>query len=316
MIARLEGEIHVLVNRLCDKLLAEREVVDVAMAYSCFTTDTISSYCFGETFGMLDQKSWRPNFREATLAVLKPVFVFRFFPFLVEVTKLGEWFLDYLPEEVALMIRTLKITIPGYIYKTKADLDAGMRRERPTVFGSLLESDMDERDKQPWRLADEAVAVVCAGTETTAWTLAVITYHLLNKPQLLTKLKSELSTEIVDPKCLPPWTTLEKLPYLSAVIQEGLRLSYGVAARTARVPTQEDLIYRGAFNKTPVQLVLPRGYAVGMSAAITHHDESVFPDSYEFVPERWLNDKNRRRKDVERGMLAFSKGSRACLGKK
>jgi cytochrome P450 len=195
-------------------------------------------------------------------------------------------------------------------------MDAGIQRERPTVFGSLLSSNLEAHEKQPQRLADEAVAVVGAGTETTSWALAVITYHLLTKPELLVKLRAELSTVIDDPLQLPAWTTLEKLPYLGAVLQEGLRLSYGVSARTARVPTQENLVYRGEFDKKPVEYVIPQGFAVGMSAALTHHDESVFPDSYAFIPERWLDENNERRKDVERGMMAFSKGSRACIGMK
>ena len=102
----------------------------------------------------------------------------------------------------------------------------------------------------------------------------------------------------------------EKLPYLGAVIQEGLRLSYGVAIRTARIATEETLVYRGEWNKKPVECIVPPGYAIGMSAVITHHDESVFPNSDAFIPERWLDDENQRRREVERGMFAFNKGSR------
>lgn len=106
------------------------------------------------------------------------------------------------------------------------------------------------------------------------------------------------------------------MPYLGAVVSEGLRLSYGVAARTARTATEEDLVYRGEWDKRPVEYVIPRGYAVGMSAVMTHHDETVFPDSHAFAPERWIDEDNQRRKEVERGMMAFSKGSRACLAMK
>jgi len=47
-----------------------------------------------------------------------------------------------------------------------------------------------------------------------------------------------------------------------------------------------------------------------------HHDESIFPQSYTFIPERWLgnprapNDKVR----LKRYMTSFGKGSRICLG--
>ncbi|KAM0591168.1 hypothetical protein ACHAP6_002484 [Verticillium nonalfalfae] len=290
MIARLEGDIQAQVQKLCDKLLAQsgkKHGFDITMAYSCFTADAISGYCFGDSFGFLAQEA---------------------------VT--GKWFVNYLPADIALFIQTLQIDIPNQIKKTKAEMDAGIIHDRPTVFGSLLESDLQAHEKQPQRLSDEATAVVGAGTETTSWALSIITYHLLTKPELLARITAELNANIENSKELPSWTVLEKLPYLGAVLQEGLRLSYGVSARTARIATEENLVYRGEFNKRPVEYVIPQGYAVGMSAAITHHDETVFPDSESFSPERWLDENNQRRKDVERGMLAFSKGSRACLGMK
>ncbi|KAF1849264.1 cytochrome P450 [Cucurbitaria berberidis CBS 394.84] len=317
MIARLEPEVHGLVQKLCDKLLAQsgdNEAFDIAMAYSCFTSDAISSYSFGESFGFLDQKGWYPNFRAPTASILRPVFIFRFFPWTKASAGLGKVFVDYVPKDIALLIRTLQIDLPAKVIKAKADIDAGITYDRPTIFASLLQSELELSDKETHRLADEAAAVVGAGTETTSWALSVMTYHLLTKPDILAKLTRELKAVVEDPKQLPAWPVLETLPYLGAVIQEGLRLSYGVSSRTARIPTEENLLYRGEWNKKPVEHVIPQGYAVGMSAFITHHDHRAFPDSYAFIPERWLDEDGHRRKDVERSMLAFSKGSRSCLG--
>uniref|UniRef100_L7IX09 Trichodiene oxygenase n=1 Tax=Pyricularia oryzae (strain P131) TaxID=1143193 RepID=L7IX09_PYRO1 len=269
-IAKLESEIHNLVQKLCDKFLKDSgNVIEIATAFSCFTSDAISGYCFGESFGFLEQDGWYPNFRDPALSTT-----------------------DLQPRPQALQ------------YK------------RPTVFGSLLESDLPEEEKSGARLTDEAGAVVGAGTETTSWSLSVMTYHLLAKPEVLQRLQDELRQVVDDPKNLPPWSVLEALPYLGAVIQEGLRLSYGVSSRTARVATEEDLVYRGEFRGRPLEYVIPRGTAVGMSAAITHHDERVYPNSHEFIPERWLKDKDDpQRKEAERALLAFSKGSRGCPGK-
>jgi cytochrome P450 len=319
MITRLEPELHALVQKLCDKLLqqsGDNEPFDVAMAYSCFTSDAISSYSFGESFGFLEQKGWYPNFREPTASVLKPVFVFRFFPWTKASAALATTFVNYLPKDIALMVQHLQIEMPAKVLKAKADLDAGITYDRPTIFASLLQSDLALGDKGPKRLSEEAQAVLGAGTETTSWALAVITYHLLTRPEILAKLTQELENAVEDPLHLPGWSNLETLPYLGAVIQEGLRLSYGVSSRTARIPTEENLLYRGERNKKPVEYVIPKGYAIGMSAYITHHDERAFPDSYAFAPERWLDENNQRRKEPERSILSFSKGSRACLGKK
>jgi cytochrome P450 len=96
MIARLEGEIQDLAQQLCDKLLrySGKEPFDVTMAYSCFTSDAISGYCFGERLGFLNQEGWYPNFRAPTASILQPVFAFRFFPFLKSFAVLGEWYVE------------------------------------------------------------------------------------------------------------------------------------------------------------------------------------------------------------------------------
>lgn len=92
MIARLEGDIATMAQKLCDKILAQSDApFDVAVACSNFTTDVVSGYCFGETFGFLDQPGWNPNFRDPTMSTLTYMFVFRFWPFLKSLTKIGVW---------------------------------------------------------------------------------------------------------------------------------------------------------------------------------------------------------------------------------
>jgi cytochrome P450 len=93
-IARLEPLIHTLAQRFCDKLLAQtgtNKPFDLTMAYSCFTADAISEYCFGESFGFLGQADWEPNYRTPLYALLRTIYVFRFFPILKEVTVKVPW---------------------------------------------------------------------------------------------------------------------------------------------------------------------------------------------------------------------------------
>lgn len=125
---------------------------------------------------------------------------------------------------------------------------------------------------------------------------------------------------VSNPKKLPSWATLEKLPYLSAVIYEGLRLMYGAPGRLPRIATDNDLEYEGSWSppntshSVHIKHTIPHGYAIGMSAYITHSDESIFPCASQFTPERWLDENGQRMKDLERYFLSFSKGSRQCLG--
>lgn len=173
-----------------------------------------------------------------------------------------------------------------------------------------------------FRLSGEGAVLLGAGTETTSWALSVTTFHLLNAPRILNKLTQELQTVVEDPQHLPSWSTLEKLPYLSAVILEGLRLSYGVSFRSPRVAIDEDLVYHGVWSATGlhkedhIEYIIPRGTAIGMSGWMVHHNETIFPNSTTYIPERWLDEKGERQQELEKYFLSFSKGSRQCLAMK
>jgi cytochrome P450 len=67
-IAKFEPVIHELTQRLCNKLLDQSsEPFDITNAFSCFTTDVVTSYCFGQKKGFLDQPEFTPNLRPAII---------------------------------------------------------------------------------------------------------------------------------------------------------------------------------------------------------------------------------------------------------
>ncbi|KAK8072563.1 cytochrome P450 [Apiospora saccharicola] len=48
-----------------------------------------------------------------------------------------------------------------------------------------------------------------------------------------------------------------------------------------------------------------------------HHDEDIFPDSYTYNPERWIDPiSGQKNHALEKYLMSFSKGSRQCLGMK
>lgn len=322
-IQRLESEIHGQLQFFCDKLLAlgggGGAPFDVTMAYSCFTADVISGYSFGEPLGLLTQDGWEPNWRRALYSFLNTTFVFRFLPFLRPLVVFGDFFArrGWMGPDVELLMNTLHVGLPRMINKTRADAAAGASGEDGGLFVDILSSGaLPESEKTMPRMAAEGMTMLDAGTETTSWTLSVITVHLLSKPQLLDRLTEELMAATPDARNLS-WTSLEKLPFLGGVIMEGLRLSYGISARSPRVAEEEELVYSGGVRGgNKLEYVIPRGWAVSMSAALVHHNEDLFPDSNEFVPERWIDKEGNQRRDLERYIMSFSKGSRQCLGMK
>lgn len=315
---RLEPEIHAQLQYLCDKLLRETpgRPFDVTVAYSCFTSDVISGYTFGEPLGLLTQDTWEPNWRQATYAFLDTTFMFRYVPIMKPLAVFGNFFAKrgWMGPDVEMLVTVMQDRIPAMISKTWEDHAAGINRERDALYLDILQSKvLSENEKTMPRMAGEGMAIMNAGTETTSWTLSVITFFLLSRPAILHRLTEELEAAVPDAKHLS-WQVLEKLPYLNGVIMEGLRLSYGVSARSPRIATEEDLVYRGADGETKFEYVIPRGWAIGMSSALVHHNEGVFPENDKFVPERWLDDNGNRKRDLEKYLISFSRGSRACLG--
>ena len=83
-----------------------------------------------------------------------------------------------------------------------------------TIFEELRDSDLPPQEKTIERLMDEGFILIGAGGETTAQTLAVVTFHLLNNPETMLELRAELDKIMPDPESSVSWQTLEQLPYL------------------------------------------------------------------------------------------------------
>lgn len=108
---------------------------------------------------------------------------------------------------------------------------------------------------------------------------------------------------------LPSLATLERLPYLDAVVKETLRLGNLVPGRLPR------LVPPGGMNIAETHI--PGGTVVSSSTHLIHTCPSIFPDPAEFIPERWLpigTKESLAGVKLDRYLLPFSTGSRDCIG--
>jgi cytochrome P450 len=71
--------------------------------------------------------------------------------------------------------------------------------------------------------------------ETTAQTLTKTFYHIIENPDVLSRLRVELEQAMPDTMQMPSLATLQNLPYLNAVVDEGVRISFPVPARSPRI---------------------------------------------------------------------------------
>lgn len=98
---------------------------------------------------------------------------------------------------------------------------AKAKNSDPTVFATLLDSELPAEELSPTRLQHEATSLARAGIEATKRALSVGSFHILENPAILARLRKELIAAIPDPETPPSLEVYEKLPYLSACIEEG-----------------------------------------------------------------------------------------------
>ncbi|KIW25165.1 uncharacterized protein PV07_10826 [Cladophialophora immunda] len=156
-----------------------------------------------------------------------------------------------------------------------------------------------------------------AGSDTIASTLRAIFYHLLKNPGSLSLLTAELDSAAAQKKISSPsptWNeTQQYLPYLCAVVKEGLRLNPALSLPLERVVPREGLTLQ---HEDGTHTFLPEGTVVGMNPWVFHRSPHVFgSDAETWNPSRWLSRKEKETKNMEHSLLSFGAGKRSCLGK-
>ncbi|EER36922.1 cytochrome P450 [Histoplasma capsulatum H143] len=311
-VAQREGLVHQLVHRLCEYLEQFRvtgKTMLLSLGYTCLATDLIVSYVLDENQQWLDAPEWLPHGRWALRTLSEMVMVSRQVTWLLEILNhfprawvassnpgLGLFF--ELEERFRRKIDEIQIDRGRGSQRVETEISKGY-----TLIDQILDSNLEVEEKTPERILQEIRSTTAAGIETTSNALTVITYHLLDNPDKLQKLQNELSILEDGGNSEQQVHELGKLPYLTSVILEGLRLSYGVSTRLRKSPEQA-IQYKN--------YCIPPGTPVGMTSVLMHHNETIFPDSCKFAPERWLDLQERNR--LERYLVSFGKGSRRCVG--
>jgi len=179
---------------------------------------------------------------------------------------------------------------------------ARRRREgtegRTDILSMLVEArdDQGEPMTDP-ELIDEMFTLLMAGHETTATSLAWAFHHLLERPDVLEKLRAELARVVGEGPVEPQH--ISQLEYLDAVIKESQRLC-PVATNVIRRLTR------------PMRIAghdLPAGITVSACIYSTHHHPDLWPDPERFDPERFIG-----ARPAPHTFFPFGGGIRRCIG--
>jgi cytochrome P450 len=168
-------------------------------------------------------------------------------------------------------------------------------------------------------LFSEAVLQIMAGSDTTATGIRATMLHIITHPRVYSKLQVEVDAAVASGSAGPNVisdASARNLPYLQAVIREGLRIYPPVTdVVPKKVPKGGDTVVVDG-----KKIFLPVGTNIGYCAWGVHRRKDIFGDDAEqFRPERWLvngeEDRGRVATMLRTAELIFGAGKYQCLGR-
>ncbi|PLB45247.1 cytochrome P450 [Aspergillus steynii IBT 23096] len=305
----LEGMVQQKAKKLVSRMQRAFEStgrIDLHHGFRAISIDVITDYAFDQCYGFLDDEHFGVDFFDMMRDIGPAYWFFQQFPTLQAVAVRTPFWLAKLTSRALMRRMVHQQGSRRQVQRVKDAVDRGEKVPRMTVFHQLLSPDAAEGHVVPTvnDLTDEVYIILAAASDTTGNAMTIATYNVVRNPAIYDRLTAELKESFPDPKGNMDFVALEKLPYLTAVIKEALRLSFGVIGRLPRVVPEPG----AEFNNYQV----PAGTVVSMSSWTMHHDQNLFPEPEKFDPDRWLDADHSRY--LERFLLSFGKGSRQCVG--
>ncbi|KAF1841205.1 cytochrome P450 CYP5080B3 [Cucurbitaria berberidis CBS 394.84] len=292
--------------------------VDLVHWFQCYAFDVIGEITYSERFGFLDNG----DDIAGTMAALDKSMVYS--------TLVGV-FPEWHPTIYAIMEKIPGSGAAGRTYlmnfvqkkvdeRERAEKKAAQKTTAHISEDSVAPQDfldklMDAQKQNPEKVTSDHVYMmglsnIIAGSDTTAVSLSSITYYLITSPRILSKLRQEIKEHGLWHKRIT-FKDSQEMPYLQAVLKEGLRMHPATGLPLWRV------VPEGGWQVG--EHWLPPGTNVGLNSWVAHYDKSVFgDDAHTFRPERWEEAKQEggeRYRKMEANYMPFGLGSRTCLGR-
>jgi cytochrome P450 len=202
-------------------------------------------------------------------------------------------------EKISQLLKPAPVSLASeHILSTSNQPDAGEH----SLAHKLQHSD---EAFQPLNIAAECLNHLAAGIDTTGDALCFL-MHQLSKPES-SHVQEKLIAELA-PLASADGKTLDELPYLDAVVREGLRCFPPIPMSQPRYVPPGGRTIDGWF--------VPGGAVVSCQAWSVHQlNEEIFVRGAEFWPERWLDVDAAAKIKMNKLFFSFSAGGRSCTGK-
>ncbi|TQS32065.1 hypothetical protein Golomagni_07632, partial [Golovinomyces magnicellulatus] len=195
------------------------------------------------------------------------------------------------------------LTIASTAKTVAAERFGSHKKIQRDMLGSFVAHGLTQKQAE-----SEILLQIVAGSDTTATVIRSTMLHIMTTPRVLAKLLSEIESANLSAEIISD-AKARTLPFLQAVIKEGMRIFPPVAGLMAKQAPPQGHYWKGVF--------IPGGTRVGSCAWGLFRREDIWgEDSQQFRPERWLESSPEELSAMEGALdLIFSYGRWQCLGR-
>ncbi|KAI4169983.1 MAG: hypothetical protein LQ343_005293 [Gyalolechia ehrenbergii] len=282
--------------------------VDVSTWTNRLTFDIMGDMAFGRTFGVLKDGSNR------------------YIPEILARGVHGLYLVGHMPMLLKLKLDTLmfRSLVEGtHKYKEFSQkqfeerMTQGTHCQTRDILATLVEAKDPDTGEALTRseLISESSLLIIAGADTIAMALAATFFYLTHYPATLANLSHEIRSAFSSLEDIRLGPALTSCRYLTAVIDEAMRLSPSIGGLLPREVLPGGLKIENCH--------FPAGTVIGTAHYAIHHNEAYYPNPFIFKPSRWIDDgdddkgisKPASILSAKSAFCPFSIGPNRCVGK-
>ncbi|EMT63005.1 Vitamin D 25-hydroxylase [Fusarium odoratissimum] len=158
------------------------------------------------------------------------------------------------------------------------------RRARGDRRECMIDMKLDEYEKNGWPMSQHAFnnlfgELMEAGADTTANQILTLILALAKYPQFQEKARVEIDA-VCGTERAPVFSDFQKMPYVNAIVKEGLRWRPTSDLGLPHTVTKDDY-YDG--------MLIPKGSTIFVGVWAMHHDKDYYGSHDTFDPDRYLS---------------------------
>ncbi|WQF85885.1 Putative cytochrome P450 [Colletotrichum destructivum] len=303
-IENLEAKIDQNVLRLIGLLemyVSRDEPFDFGLKAQYFTLDAISDIAFGEPFGDLDTDSDVHEYIKTMEQNMPTIIMTSVLPWLLTLLS-SPFFRKMMPSEEDSIGVGKIMSIAKQVAATRFGPKKKIKKD---MLGSFVARGLTQAEAE-----SEILMQLLAGSDTTATAIRATVLHIITSPRVTAALRAEIDAAGLSRPVVSEAEARE-MPYLQAVIKEGLRIFPPVVGQMSKE------VSNGGAGDTFKGVHLPEGTRIGYCAwGIFRRPDVWGADSHFFRPERWLEADAEKLRVMESTLeLVFGHGRWHCLGR-